>query len=359
MAEGKDQGEDQNSTLSLKPATECVWDIKLFQNLGYAAQLACIECGHPPKRCLMDKDHQTLCELHAEPFLQKGDKIIDNPFADSMVAKAEIACKNALFDPDKADDEKKEEPKQCEWKGLVKDWQTHNDRDCTFTVVNCEDCCEYSSSRSLQPAHHEVCPFATIDCPLTCGGKILRKDTKTHTEDECPQTVMDCTNAECTCKIIRRLFDAHVTQECPKRIVPCPYGVYGCTQPNVKFESMEEHLQQFEIKHLQFQLNSLYELVNRQQQQQPQKQECEVARGMISRFGGGVSDIPDGWVLCDGGHGTPNLRKQFVLKSAVYTDSTHGHTQDTADFEISEAEMEDDEDMNVVPSYSMIWIMKV
>lgn len=35
--------------------------------------------------------------------------------------------------------------------------------------------------------------------------------------------------------------------------------------------------------------------------------------GMIVMWSGAVVDIPDGWALCDGNNGTPDLGNQFVL----------------------------------------------
>lgn len=34
--------------------------------------------------------------------------------------------------------------------------------------------------------------------------------------------------------------------------------------------------------------------------------------GVIMMWSGTTSDIPDGWVLCDGNNGTPDLRDRFV-----------------------------------------------
>jgi len=116
-----------NPSINKKPATEHVWDIKLFQNVAFASSFACIICGHPPKQCWMNEKRETLCGQCSIPFRQNGDKIEHNPFADDILDKAEIACKNVLFDPSKKDDEKKEEPKQCEWKGTIKDWGPKHD----------------------------------------------------------------------------------------------------------------------------------------------------------------------------------------------------------------------------------------
>jgi len=35
--------------------------------------------------------------------------------------------------------------------------------------------------------------------------------------------------------------------------------------------------------------------------------------GIICGWHGAIVDIPDGWVLCDGNNGTPDLRNQFII----------------------------------------------
>lgn len=35
--------------------------------------------------------------------------------------------------------------------------------------------------------------------------------------------------------------------------------------------------------------------------------------GIITAWSGAIVDIPDGWVLCDGNSGTPDLRNRFVV----------------------------------------------
>jgi hypothetical protein len=55
--------------------------------------------------------------------------------------------------------------------------------------------------------------------------------------------------------------------------------------------------------------------------------------GIIVMWGGLVSAIPSGWVLCNGANGTPDLRSKFVKGAANGADpgatggaATHGHT---------------------------------
>lgn len=51
----------------------------------------------------------------------------------------------------------------------------------------------------------------------------------------------------------------------------------------------------------------------------------KIARGIITAWAGGLGNIPPGWALCDGTHGTPDLREKFVLAaSPVFSVSDEG-----------------------------------
>lgn len=54
--------------------------------------------------------------------------------------------------------------------------------------------------------------------------------------------------------------------------------------------------------------------------------------GIIALWSGTVVDIPNGWALCDGNNGTPDLRNRFVIGAGDTYDpddsggaSTHNH----------------------------------
>lgn len=58
-------------------------------------------------------------------------------------------------------------------------------------------------------------------------------------------------------------------------------------------------------------------------------------RGMILMWSGAIVDIPDGWALCDGTQGTPDLRDRFVLAAGLSLNpgdtggtTVHNHTFD-------------------------------
>jgi hypothetical protein len=54
--------------------------------------------------------------------------------------------------------------------------------------------------------------------------------------------------------------------------------------------------------------------------------------GMIAMWSGTISNIPTGWVICDGNNGTPNLTDKFIKASSTAGSTggsnthTHGHT---------------------------------
>ena len=46
-----------------------------------------------------------------------------------------------------------------------------------------------------------------------------------------------------------------------------------------------------------------------------------VPKGVIVMWSGEVDQIPDGWTLCDGSHGTPDLRSRFIVGAGSAGDS--------------------------------------
>jgi len=55
--------------------------------------------------------------------------------------------------------------------------------------------------------------------------------------------------------------------------------------------------------------------------------------GIICLWSGVIADIPDGWLLCDGANGTPDLRTRFIIGAGDVvgphgTGGTTSHTHD-------------------------------
>ncbi|MBA7653708.1 hypothetical protein ES703_61565 [subsurface metagenome] len=109
-------------------------------------------------------------------------------------------------------------------------------------------------------------------------------------------------------------------------------------------------------------------------------------KGMIVVWSGAIVDIPDGWQLCDGTNGTPDLRDNFVRGAGgIYNPgdtggtSKHDHTVDshrhtrtrTRDAEAGDAKYSvsdpvtgyespgTDEVANIPPYYALAYIMKL
>jgi len=65
-------------------------------------------------------------------------------------------------------------------------------------------------------------------------------------------------------------------------------------------------------------------------------------KGVIGFWSGSIASIPNGWLLCDGTHGTPDLRNEFVVAAGDtynpadsagsvnhnhnFTSNSHNHT---------------------------------
>jgi hypothetical protein len=81
----------------------------------------------------------------------------------------------------------------------------------------------------------------------------MRGNCELHTSDECPNSVLLCTNNECQVNILRKQFEEHITHQCPKRIVQCSFAKYGCAIQNLKFEEQFEHERDAKLDHISLQ----------------------------------------------------------------------------------------------------------
>eukprot|EP01083_Nonionella_stella_P011352 32273_1 len=307
--------EESGSVASIiKAVHNDVWNINLFLNRETAINYSCFGCGHVPKKCMSDEQYRPLCALCAQSFIEKGDKIVHSPFADGRIAQIQLKCKNKLVQDQDSDVEAEQKSdaaapaeNECKWNGVVKDWQSHNDDECLFTVKQCQHCQNHNCSKSLMTEHDDVCPEKSVECPQDCGDNILRKNTETHKANVCLKTILDCRNAECTEKVVREVHHVHETQQCPKRIVQCSFKKYGCNQPDIKAEELVIHEKNNQMEHLQLQVKYL-------------QQTIEDQTGVIKMYSGRVDNIKAGWRICDGTNGTYDLSSKFVKGKMVNSD---------------------------------------
>ena len=131
--------------------------------------------------------------------------------------------------------------KGCRWTGAVKDFDYHLNTD---------------SDTKLEKG----CQYYSLQCPLKCGKKILRKDLADHKTlfcllrpfscpycsfratfqevsmkhySSCQQYPLRCPNA-CTKDTISRSGMAAHLSVCPLQPVVCPYAEYGCTSTTLR-----------------------------------------------------------------------------------------------------------------------------
>ena len=111
-----------------------------------------------------------------------------------------------------------------------------------------------------------------------------------------------------------------------------------------------------------------------------------IVEGIIVIWSGAIVDIPDGWTLCDGNNGTPDLRDRFVVGAGdtyavdetggsvahthTFTSDGHSHIlQDGSDFagpggsdEVTTTDNDSgttDPTDHLPPYFALAYIMKV
>ena len=139
----------------------------------------------------------------------------------------------------------------CQWKGYLKDIDTHLQQ-CPYQFISCtNDCGEYVQQKQLQYHLENDCPKRLIECQYCTEEGILTGD---HFE-VCPQYPILCSNMGCGQKIPRIEMRAH-KESCPKEITCCQYKTIGCDQ-KMKREEQKEHNEQSMEEHLQMAMEEI------------------------------------------------------------------------------------------------------
>lgn len=100
--------------------------------------------------------------------------------------------------------------------------------------------------------------------------------------------------------ILEDEFNKHIENtNNPHNVTPDQIGALKQEDFNIHVSQYESRLQEVEnnIKNLRDDLNS----------------HLNIFPGIIVMWSGSLEDLPDGWVLCDGRNGTPDLRDKFIL----------------------------------------------
>ncbi|XP_027056332.1 TNF receptor-associated factor 6-like [Pocillopora damicornis] len=122
-------------------------------------------------------------------------------------------------------------------------------------IIKCpSDGCGWTGELRNKEVHLESCSFMLLACDhFSCGAKVQRKHLEQHQLSECPWRILYCEycsepHPECqmldhiqkcsgfpvTCpnscgrSIPRRMVSTHTEDECPLSIISCPYARMGC-----------------------------------------------------------------------------------------------------------------------------------
>eukprot|EP01084_Bolivina_argentea_P302995 523073_1 len=198
------------------------WPRSLLLNETYANAFACVKCNELPIKCMNNEDGEILCAPCAKDLPNVGiAKGVQN-----LVNKLKTKCFTAKSEQKTDENDEGNNvmatniSAECDWTGTIKDYDVHR-KECAFLVINCTQCKTHQCQRKLLDKHTAVCPEASINCPLSCGSIILRKNRKIHIENDCMEQLLNCVNDDCKMQIKRKDFKNHVNNECDARIVEC------------------------------------------------------------------------------------------------------------------------------------------
>ena len=142
----------------------------------------------------------------------------------------------------------------CQWKGYLKDIDTHLQQ-CPYQFISCtNDCREYVQRKQLQYHLENDCPNRLIICQYCKEEDIYDYITEYHFK-VCPQYPILCTNEGCDQEIPRVQMKLHKSS-CLKEIICCRYKSIGCDQ-KMKREEQKEHSEQSMEEHLQMALEEI------------------------------------------------------------------------------------------------------
>ena len=142
----------------------------------------------------------------------------------------------------------------CQWKGYLKDIDTHLQQ-CPYQFISCtNDCGEYVQRKQLQYHLENDCPKRLIECQY-CKADVPYQHIKEGHLEICPRYPILCTNEGCGQSNRKKLHK----WSCPKEIICCQYKTIGCDK-KMKREEQKEHNEQSMEEHLKMAMKEILEL---------------------------------------------------------------------------------------------------
>ena len=135
----------------------------------------------------------------------------------------------------------------CQWNSTLSEVDTHLDV-CQEFLVKCDyDCGVILKRCELNNHCSNECLNREVSCEH-CLNKTVYRDLNRHYE-ECLEFPLLCPNS-CGANLRRKQTDSHIETDCPNTIVKCLHETIGCKEVIKRCET-EEHNKTNEIKHLE------------------------------------------------------------------------------------------------------------
>jgi len=191
--------EEKDTVLVHELDTTCVicfelWD-EAFHTMACGA-IICVKCYKTIHNATCPSCRTGLAE--GSHILQPNIKKIMNGHREKMIVK----CSN----------------EKCEVRLTLKQMHHHQEHECQYTSILCEDC-SYLVTRELYQQHLEnECELRNVKCML-CNLEVVCNKMDAHIEKDCPSAQIVC--KKCDASVIRKNELLHLEQDCPKHPVAC------------------------------------------------------------------------------------------------------------------------------------------
>ena len=162
---------------------------------------------------------------------------------------------------------------ECQWKGFLKDLDSHINKGCPFEKVLCQQCGQVTALRSVIETHMKNdCKKRPVKCPR-CGieDEVIMAyyvSALTHSTlvnehyKTCPKWPMRCPNrCDPQLTFTRDGLQEHLASdtECPEKEIDCQFASVGCKEKR-KLRYMDEHIQETTSEHLTLLMEITYDL---------------------------------------------------------------------------------------------------
>ena len=109
----------------------------------------------------------------------------------------------------------------CQNTFLRSELHHHKTEFCDKRPFSCEHCSDYESTyKDVVNNHWPVCRHHPVKCPSECGAFPQRQNVKSHVENDCPLTMMDCdfNYAGCKVRLPRKNMPNHLQDNLAKHV---------------------------------------------------------------------------------------------------------------------------------------------